>query len=187
MSENINIKLDYALVVLISVAFLANLQFPEASFVLWICVYLGALPTLWGALRSTMVRKISIDTFNIFAVAVSIIYGEVRSATFIILMLAFARLLDANTQSRTRRTLEELLKLKPQTAMREKDGQTEEIPADSVSAGRSCLGSRNLFLSPRHQHDGGFVPRRLRRRYGRRNAACHHRRHRKSCQTRSGN
>src|SRR3989338_9198315 len=135
MSENINIKLDYALVVLISVAFLANLQFPQASFVLWICVYLGALPTLWGSLRSTTVRKISIDTFNIFAVAVSIIYGEVRSATFIILMLALARLLDANTQSRTRRTLEELLKLKPQTAMREKDGQTEEIPADSVSAG----------------------------------------------------
>lgn len=135
MPANLNVKLDYALIAFITAAYLISMQIAGATPLLWLLVYLGAAPTLWGAAQAAIKRKISIDTFNVFAVAVSIIYGEVLSATFIILMLAFARLLDEHTQSRTRRTLEELLKLKPQTATREKDGKLEEIPADSISAG----------------------------------------------------
>lgn len=128
-------KLDYAIISLVVLGSLLSFFVPQAVFLLWIVVILGAIPTLWGAIQSTLKFKISIDTFNIFAIAVSFIYGEVFSAAFIILMLGFARLLNSYTQAKTSRTLEELLKLKPDTATIEKNGKTEEVKSDTILKG----------------------------------------------------
>ncbi len=130
-----NIKLDYALTIFIVSVFLLTLKIPQVSIILWIAIILGALPTFIGAVQSTRERRISIDTFNIFAIIASFIYGDVNSATFIILMLTFARMLNVYAESRTHRTLEELLKLKPQTALRERSGMIEEIQTDSIQRG----------------------------------------------------
>lgn len=126
---------EYILIFLVAVIFLQSIIFPQMLILLWITLYLGSLPTLWGAIKSTTQWRISIDTFNIFAIAVCFLYREVHSAAFIILMLAFARLLESYVRSRTNRTLEELLKLKPQTALREKNGEIEEINSDAVLEG----------------------------------------------------
>ncbi|MEO8637405.1 MAG: cation-translocating P-type ATPase [Candidatus Taylorbacteria bacterium] len=142
---HVNTKMDFALVIAIVIAFLVKILFPPAIYFLWPVVVLGALPTLIGAVQSTLKARISIDSFNIFAICAAFAYGDVNSATFIILMLAFARMLNAYTESRTRRTLEELFKLKPQTALREKGADTEEIPTDAISMGDTLLikeGSR---------------------------------------------
>lgn len=138
---------EYALILFIIAAFGVHVWLPQASLLLWTSVVLGALPTLTGALKSTAEKRISIDTFNVFAIAVSFAYGDVRSATFIILMLSFARILNTYTESRTRRTLEELLKLKPRSALREKNGVIEEIAADAIVAGDILL-----------VHDGARIP-----------------------------
>jgi len=126
---------EYSLIAYIAVVFPLTLFFPSTTPLLWIGAVAGSLPTLFGALKATAEKRISIDTFNLFALIVSFAYGEVRSAVFIVLMLTFARLLNTYTESRTRHTLEELLKLKPQTALRETNGVLEEVPTDTIASG----------------------------------------------------
>ncbi len=108
---------------------------PALIIILWIAAILGALPTLWRAVKSTLARKISIDTFNAFAVLISFYYGDIKSSAFIVLMLIFAELLDKLTESRAKKALEELLKLKPESALREKNNRIEEIRSDNVALG----------------------------------------------------
>jgi heavy metal translocating P-type ATPase len=104
------------------------------GFLLWIAM-LGALPVVFGALHSIYQRRITIDTFNVFALGVAFVLVDSRSAAFIVLMLSFAALLDWYTESRTRNAVEELLKLKPNKALCERGGVVEEIGVDSLRVG----------------------------------------------------
>lgn len=131
---------EYLLIIIVALALITNLFFPafsEASIVLWIAALLGSLPTAWATVAALYRRKITIDTFNVFALAISFATREIRSAAFIVLMLAFANLLDWHTASRAHDAVTELLRLKPEKARRlKKDGArgdaVEEIPADNV-------------------------------------------------------
>ncbi|MBU6415512.1 HAD-IC family P-type ATPase, partial [Patescibacteria group bacterium] len=76
-----------------------------------------------------------IEAFNSFALIASFAVWEIRSAAFIVLMLAFASLLDWFTQSRTHGAMEELLKLKPETALRERNGNIEEVAVEAIKKG----------------------------------------------------
>jgi Cd2+/Zn2+-exporting ATPase/Cu+-exporting ATPase len=93
---------------------------------------LGALPVFWGAFSALLRRRITIDTFNVFALAVAFTLTDAHSAAFIVLMLSFAALLDRYTESRTRNAVEELLKLKPVRAVRERGGASEEVAAHDL-------------------------------------------------------
>lgn len=138
-------KNDYFIILFIVASFLLSLFFAVGNLMLWVAVVFGALPTLIGAVKSTMKRKISIDTFNIFAIAVCFFYGELSSAMFIVLMLTFARILNKITEAKSRNTIEELLKLKPDTALRDNNGQIEEIKSKDILVGDVLLvkdGSR---------------------------------------------
>ncbi len=135
----------YAVIMIAVCALAAEFVRPELRPVLWAATIIGSFDTLVGSLRSFFERKITIDTFNIFALGVSFAAGEVRSAAFIVLMLAFADILEWYTQSRAHRAVEALLKLKPLKAMRERDGIQEEIPVDDIRMGDILLvinGSR---------------------------------------------
>ena len=131
---------EYLLIIVVALALIVNLfspAFSEAAIVLWIAALLGSLPTAWAAVVALYRRKITIDTFNIFALAISFATREIRSAAFIVLMLAFARLLDWYTASRAHDAVAELLRLKPEKARRlKKDGAkgdvVQEIPADDA-------------------------------------------------------
>ncbi len=140
---------EYLLIVAVSAALAADLFAPAsaaAAAVLWVAALAGSLPTAWAAARSIVRRRITIDTFNIFALAVSFATREVRSAAFIVLMLTFARLLDWYTESRTKNAVEELLRLKPEHAFRVVGGargehgeRVEKIGADGIREGDILL------------------------------------------------
>ncbi len=101
--------------------------------ILFVIALLGSLETAVGAMNSIFQRKIGIDTFNIFAVAIAFFAGEVTSAAFIVLMLTFADLLEWKTESRAGNAIKELLSLKPRLALRETpSGELEEIDASLV-------------------------------------------------------
>lgn len=125
---------EWTLIALLSAAFALDviwrINLPLPFFAL-----LAVLPTFWGAVTALRARRMSIDTFNSIAVVVSFATHEYRSAGFIALMLASARLLDWHTAARTHHAMEELLKLKPAQAVRERDGSLEEIPVDRVQSG----------------------------------------------------
>lgn len=121
--------------IILALAGLAADFFLGAQTFLIAAAAIGSLPTLWEALLSVRALKVTIDTFNIFALGVSFATGEIRSAVFIVLMLAFAGILDWKTESRARNAVEELLKLKPQKAVRETPDGPEEISAEAIREG----------------------------------------------------
>lgn len=126
---------DYLLIVLVAAVYALQLVWPEAKITLPIAAFIAALPTLWSAAKALGRFRISIDVFNAFALGVSFASGEIESAVFIVLMLACARILENRTEARANRAIEELLKLKPQTATREVGERLEEVAIDKVKAG----------------------------------------------------
>ncbi len=129
-------KREYSIIASIGILFVIALFFNSAAYsLLWIVAVIGSVPVVLESLSSVRRRAISIDTFNLFALVVAFFTTDVKSASFIVLMLAFARLLDWRTATRARDAVSELLRLKPLTAIREKDGIQEEISADEITQG----------------------------------------------------
>lgn len=126
---------DYALIVFLVTALGLDFAYPRLRPFLMAAAALGALPTAWHAWLSLKRIKINIDVFNAVALVISFAALEIRSAAFIALMLAFARLLDLYTKTHATNAIKELLRLKPQTAFREKNGHEEEVPVGQVKAG----------------------------------------------------
>ena len=126
---------EYIFLVLLAAGLIASFAFAGTSLLLAAAALLSVLPTLWSALKSVYRKRISIDVFNAFAVCASFLTGNIRSAAFIALMLVFARLLDHYTERRSHNAVEELLKLKPNTALRELAGEMSEIPAAEIALG----------------------------------------------------
>lgn len=111
----------------------------SSTLFLLVAALLGSLPTFFSSFRDVVKGRVTIDVFNAIAVAIAFITGEFASAAFIVLMLTFARLLDWRTAARTHRALEELLKLKPNIAIVERDGKLDEIPASEVKKGDTVV------------------------------------------------
>ncbi|MBI5654038.1 cation-translocating P-type ATPase [Candidatus Uhrbacteria bacterium] len=128
-------KRDYLLIALVIVAYGLPFLWPETKVFLPVAALIAALPTLLSGIMALGRFKISIDVFNAFAIVISFMSGEIESAVFIVLMLACARILEHRTASRASRAIEELLKLKPQTATREVDGTLEDVAIDEVKTG----------------------------------------------------
>lgn len=140
---------EYAMIFCAAVALGISFFLPSTllfSRVLGIVAIILSLPTLWRTLVALVARSITIDTFNVVALAASIGTGEIRSALFIILMLSSASILDFYTESRSQAAIEALLALKPLKASRENDkGEIEEIDVDAVRTGDELVvtgGSR---------------------------------------------
>ncbi|HEU0050516.1 MAG TPA: cation-translocating P-type ATPase [Patescibacteria group bacterium] len=122
---------DQFLIAFLFIALGVHYFFP-IPWILFPVALVGAIPTFIGAVQGISRGKINIDTFNTFALIVSFATKDGRTAAFIVLMLAFARLLDWRTQSRMHNAVEELLKLKPQRAFRERRGKVEEIAVEKI-------------------------------------------------------
>lgn len=95
----------------------------------------GALPTAASAVLALARFRISIEVFNGLALGVSFWTGDFRSASFIALMLASARILEWRTEARTRDAVEELMRLKPTVAVRVEGAAEREVPVDAVKVG----------------------------------------------------
>lgn len=132
---------DAILIIAVAGLLIADmLGYGSVSLVLWGMSLLGAVPVTVAAVRSLLERRLSIDVFNAFAVGVSFATGEVRSASFIVLMLAFASILEWRTSSKQSQAIEALLALKPDRALRSvEDGTLEDIPTENVRAGDTLV------------------------------------------------
>lgn len=126
---------QYVLIALIAGSLFFDFVNPGFAWLLWVGAVAGGLPVFVRALVALRRREITIDTFNLFALGVSFAIRDVHSACFIVLMLTFADLLDYFTDTRMTNAVGELLRLKPNTASRERDGKEEKIPTDRVITG----------------------------------------------------
>lgn len=123
------------LIGIIGACLIASLVFPNLEPMVFGSAILGALPTIWSGMKAAARFKITIDVFNSVALLISLGTGEVASAAFIALMLAFARLLEWQTGNRTKSALESLLRLKPESAVREMNGKQKEVSLEEINVG----------------------------------------------------
>lgn len=129
-------KQEMSLIILTIVGFIVAYGLPQTGpYPLFIVSFMAAFPTFLEAWQGVKRFKITIDVFNSFAVLISYAVGEFPSAAFIGLMLTFARLLEHRTSRRMHRAVQELIKLKPSTALIEDEAGMREIPADKVKKG----------------------------------------------------
>ncbi len=126
---------EYIAIILLLIALGFSFITKDGETLLFLVAFIGTLPTLWQALRDIGKFSITIDVFNAVAIIIALALAEIKSAAFIALMLAFARLLDWYTETRTHDAVEELLKLKPATALLEDGSELKEVPTESVRVG----------------------------------------------------
>ncbi|MCE9585794.1 cation-translocating P-type ATPase [Candidatus Uhrbacteria bacterium] len=115
------------------------LVWPQAWIIASVLVVISVLPTLVSAAKGLGEFRITIDLYNLLAVAIALILQETSSGAFIGLMLASARILEARTEARSHKAVEELLALKPHTARRESRGKVDEIPTQEIRTGDILL------------------------------------------------
>jgi len=114
--------------------------------VLLIIVAVGSIMPLVNGVLPLLNRKITIDTFNAFAVAITLATGEFRSSAFIILMLLFAYILDWHIIERKNRAIDRLMKLRPVRAFIEKGQNIEEIATEKIRTGDILVVKEGLQI-----------------------------------------
>lgn len=123
---------DYLIIGLTIIALIFDYFVPATHPFLMTMAFAGALPTLIEGSTGLVRLSVTIEAFNAFALIASFLANEIRSAGFIVLMLAFASILEQYAENRSRKAMEELLKLKPHTALVERGNQVDEVPVEEV-------------------------------------------------------
>lgn len=96
---------------------------------------IGLLPVVISAIKALINRRLTIDLLASVALIFSLVAQEWRSAIFISLMLASARLFVHFTTKQARRSIESLLKLRPTKVHILSDGKIKEIDVAEVNPG----------------------------------------------------
>lgn len=144
----------------VGVLVLDLLNIIQSHWLLITIAVVGVLPTLWAGILALKEKYISIDVFNSLAVILSLSVKEWKSAVFIILMLAAARILEDYTESKSHKAVEELLKLKPEKAYLETaDGQVEEIGLDKVQKNQVLIvkAGQRIAVDGKVSFGSGYV------------------------------
>ena len=97
---------------------------------------LGMAPVLWGAGKSLYKREWqSMSLLASLALLLALINKEWASVVFIELMLTAARILEDVTEDKTKKNIESLLKLRPDTALLERDGSLKRLSINEIRIG----------------------------------------------------
>ncbi|MDD5750610.1 MAG: cation-translocating P-type ATPase [Candidatus Pacebacteria bacterium] len=128
--------LDFILIILCVVTLIIdvfNLAVGSLDiFLLIVVANLGVLPVLWSALKALRRAKATIDLLASIALIFALLAAEWRSAVFIGLMLASARLFARYTEGRAKKSIQGLLKLRPAKAHILVDGQPREVGIEDI-------------------------------------------------------
>jgi Cd2+/Zn2+-exporting ATPase len=130
---------EYVIAAAVFIFLVFDFAVQRTELILLVIAFVGSLPTLLQAFRDLRKLRITIDVFNAIAIVIAFAANEIRSAAFIVLMLTFARLLDWYTETRMHNAVEELLKLKPATALLVVGDEFKEVNTESVNVGDVIL------------------------------------------------
>jgi len=109
--------------------------FFEFKVALLVVVAIGSIMPLANGILPLLKPKITIDTFNAFALVVTLAISDFRSSAFIILMLTFAYILEDYISEKQKKAIDELMKLKPTTAFLAVGNEIKEIKAKDIKTG----------------------------------------------------
>lgn len=133
---SVNLVFNIILATIIGLALILHFfgwDFSQKIFIIF--SFLGLLPVIKSAILALVKKKLTIDLLASIALVFAFIAQEWRSAAFICLMLAFARMFALWTDRKAQRILEHLLKYRPSKVKVQRSGLTLEIPLEQLVIG----------------------------------------------------
>ncbi|MDP2873607.1 MAG: cation-translocating P-type ATPase [Bacillota bacterium] len=98
-------------------------------------VLAGGLSTFRAAAGALKSRMLTVDILVTLAVAAAMVTGEGLAAAEVVVLMSIGELLEERTMARTRRSVQGLLDLAPNTAIVRRAGQEIEVARDDLAAG----------------------------------------------------
>lgn len=96
----------------------------------------GGLRATWQALGALRDRVIDVDLLMVLAALGAAAIGETVEGAGLLVLFSFSNALQEHALERTRRSVEALMRLHPQTARRvDESGREEEVPVEAVQPG----------------------------------------------------
>ena len=102
-------------------------------------VLIGGVPIFQNVFRALRNRTVTSHALMTLGIAGALAIGQFAAAAVIVFFMRFADFLEGFTTDRARRAIQALLRLTPETARVEADGQEVEVPAEAVRPGQRVL------------------------------------------------
>ncbi len=120
-------------------SFLLEALLPQQSFAAMFSAFLGAailaLPIIITAVRDLVNGKVYMNELVALAILAALAGGNFQTAGIIAFFLLLTIIIETRTASGAQRSIEELIKLTPNTARALADGEEKEVPAASLHTG----------------------------------------------------
>ena len=99
----------------------------------------SGLPILWHALQALRFKVMSIELLVSIAVIGALFLHEFWEAAAVSFLFIFGAYLEARTLSKTRSSLESMIRLSPSTAVRSVQGISETVNVDELVVGDTVI------------------------------------------------
>src|ERR1700734_1570855 len=119
--------------------------FPHVSVIGIVAALIGGYPIFKEAFENIVERRMTMELSMTIALLSALAIGEFFTALVITAFVLGAEILEGLTVGRGRRAIQDMLNFLPQTASVLRDGQTLEVPTDTILPGEIVLirpGSR---------------------------------------------
>jgi Cd2+/Zn2+-exporting ATPase/Cu+-exporting ATPase len=102
-------------------------------------VLAGGYPIFGNVVRALRRRAVTSHALMTLGIVGALAVGQYAAAAVIVFFMRLADFIEGYTTERSRQAIKELLKLTPETARVERDGQDFEVPAEQVRPGEVVL------------------------------------------------
>lgn len=107
---------------------------------IWLAIVLaGGYPVFRSVLRAALNRRVISHTLMTVGVVAAIAVGEWATAAVVVFFMRVGSYVEHSTTERARSSIRNLMALAPRTARIERDGEEQEVPADSLSPGEIVI------------------------------------------------
>ncbi len=107
----------------------------SAEWPLVAALVIGGLPLVWALWQRAIVGDFSSDLLAGLAIVTSVLLGEYLAGTLVVLMLSGGQALESYAVRKASAALEALARRMPTRAHRRHDGDTRDVPLESVEPG----------------------------------------------------
>jgi Cd2+/Zn2+-exporting ATPase len=125
----------------VAVAWIVGRSIPSLDvYAFTLAMLVGLIPIAWRAVMGIRYgTPFSIETLMTIAAVGAVVIGAAEEAAMVVFLFLIGELLEGLAAGRARASIQALTKLVPQTARLEENGQTREVPAESLQIGATIV------------------------------------------------
>lgn len=138
---NEELSCAFGLIFLI-LAFVTERWMGGGGFVAWFyggAYFFGGQYGLRSAIASLWERTLDIDVLMVLAAIGAAAIGAPFEGALLLFLFSFSNVLQRHALERTQRAIESLLTLRPETALRKRDGVAQDVPIEDLAVGEIVI------------------------------------------------